>query len=422
MTAARLKEYLRPFYLKWFYLPLHPAVRPQAWLDCWRFPLQPLQAPVDVPAARPDLPDVLFLPMTDWHARIQRPHHLARELAALGFRVFYLNMHLGREFPQPAVLGGGPKVCRLAERIWEVHIGLPREPVYHHRLLTQGEIRAIVHAFDQVASAFAVRRLATICQFPIWTEAAVELRRTYGGPMVYDCHDLLEGFSRIAPEIISAEKQLYLQADIVVFSAKSLFEKALGRTPSLERKSRLIRNGVEVSHFRMATGGKRKLAGYVGSLDEWFDVEAVAHAAERLPGCDFVFLGRVEDRRVLRLERLPNVRFYGEIPYDRLPGYMAEFDIGLIPFLINPLTLATNPIKLYEYFSCGLPVVAARLPEVELYQDLVYIADSPTDFALQVEKAMSESNGELRAARRTVAEQESWTERASQLAKVLTGD
>ncbi len=418
MAEPRLKEYLRPFYLKWFYLPLHPAARPQAWSDCWRYPRVPLGAP-EIPGARDGLPDVLFLPMTDWHARIQRPHHLARELAAKGYRVFYLNMHLGREFPQPAVLDGGPRVCRLAERVWEIHIGLPREPVYHHRLLTGGETGKVVEGLNQVARAFGVRRMATVCQFPLWTEVGVEMGLTYGGPMIYDCHDLLEGFSRIAPEIISAEKQLYVQADVVVFSAKPLLEKVLGRVPSLESKARLIRNGVDVTHFRMSPRSKRKVAGYAGSLDEWFDVDAVAAAAERLPGCDFVFLGRVEDRRVLRLERYPNVRFHGEVPYDRLPAHMAEFDAGLIPFLINPLTLATNPIKLYEYFSCGLPVVTSRLPEVELYQDLVYIAGTPDEFAAQVEKAIAESDDELSVARRHVAEQESWTERASQLAKAL---
>lgn len=409
-----MKELLRPFYLKWFYFLLKPGAKPQAWRDCWRYP----QAP---PAAAPpgDLPDILFLPMTDWHARIQRPHHMARELAALGHRVFYLNFHLGREFPNPVAVSRRVRVCQLSERIWELHIGLLREPVYHHRLLTQREIRRLVHALDRILQSAGTRRLAIVNQFPLWNQVAVELRTRYGGPLIYDCHDLLSGFSRIAPEIISAEKQLYIQADTVVFSSKSLLDKALSEDPSLEKKARLIRNGVAVSHFRVIKGGRGKVAGYAGSLDEWFDVEAIRCAARRLPDVDFVFLGRIEDRRVFELERLPNVRLYGEIPYDRLPEYMAEFDAGLIPFLINPLTLATNPIKLYEYFSCGLPVVSARLPEVELYQDLAYIASSPEDFALQLERALAERDPRARQARRRVAEQESWTERASSLAKVI---
>lgn len=51
--------------------------------------------------------------MTDWHARMQRAQHLARALAGLGYRCFYLNPNLGREFPHPVWLSVSPRVCRL---------------------------------------------------------------------------------------------------------------------------------------------------------------------------------------------------------------------------------------------------------------------------------------------------------------------
>jgi hypothetical protein len=36
----------------------------------------------------------------------------------------------------------------------------------------------------------------------------------------------------------------------------------------------------------------------------------------------------------------------------------------MVPFVRNELTAAVNPIKLLEYLSAGLPVVATALPEV----------------------------------------------------------
>src|SRR5262249_14601622 len=157
----------------------------------------------------------------------------------------------------------------------------------------------------------------------------------------------------------------------------SLLEQKLAEMPWLSEKSHLVRNAVDVSHFQQIPGGRKKVVGYAGSLDEWFDAEAVRKAAEQHPDCQFVLLGRIEDKRILELESLPNVKFFGEIPYSRLPVYMAEFDVGLIPFLVTPLTLATNPIKLYEYFSCGIPVVSSRLPEVEQFGGLAYFAATP---------------------------------------------
>ena len=41
--------------------------------------------------------------------------------------------------------------------------------------------------------------------------------------------------------------------------------------------------------------------------------------------------------------------------------------MGIIPFVINELTRAVNPIKLREMMAAGCPVVSTALPEVEKY-------------------------------------------------------
>jgi glycosyltransferase involved in cell wall biosynthesis len=407
LTGA-IKQWIRPFYLKWLYFHLRPDAKPVQWTACWDFPEQPLPAAPE--EARP--PDFLFLPMVDWHARMQRPQHLALALAARGHRCFYLNPNLGRQFPQPAFISGKLRVCRLHERVWEVHAALAREPVFHHGLLTRSETQALVASIDRLAAAFSIRRPAVICQFPLWTGVASALRDRYSATLVYDCHDLLSGFSRIAPSIVAAERELLEAASLVLFSAASLQRQMLAAMPWLETKSLLVPNAVDVARFPLSPA-QQPVAGYAGALDEWFDVEAVRCAAECNPGCEFALIGRVEDRRVLALESLPNIRFHGEIPYDQVPAHLSRFRAGLIPFLRTPLTLATNPIKLYEYFSCGLPVVSAALPEVEAYGELVYLASSPKEFAAQLSRAMAETDESLRRRRRRVAEDESWQARAA---------
>ena len=157
------------------------------------------------------------------------------------------------------------------------------------------------------------------------------------------------------------------------------------------------------------------MVGYVGALDSWFDVEAVWQSALRNPQCRFVLAGRVEYQPINQLRTLPNVEFTGEIPYSQVPALLAQFRVALIPFSVNPLTLMTNPIKLYEYFSCGLPVVSAPLPEAQAMDDLVYIAATPADFASQVARALQEDDPSLRARRKEIATRESWTARAGEI-------
>jgi hypothetical protein len=142
-----LKDYVRPYYLKWLYYRIWPSRRASYLTDWWNNPNFPLPARIGDPVPRnPSRPELLFLPMTDWHARIQRSQHLAMTFGGLGTRCFYLNPHLGREFPRPYLPGAAVRMGPVAPQVLELHVHLPREPVYHHRLLTSAETARLVRA------------------------------------------------------------------------------------------------------------------------------------------------------------------------------------------------------------------------------------------------------------------------------------
>jgi hypothetical protein len=82
-----------------------------------------------------------------------------------------------------------------------------------------------------------------------------------------------------------------------------------------------------------------------------------------------------------------------------------------------PLTLATNPLKLYEYLCLGIPVVSTRLTEVEPFQGLVYLSEGGADFVRQLELALAQDSAELRARRRAAAESNTWRLRCEQLSQ-----
>ena len=102
----RLKEAVRPYYLRWLYFPLRPGQRPHSFSACWQYPFEKLRGQSRLPESLTDdkerssvpQPILLFYPMTDWHTRIQRTQHLVRAFAQQGFRCIYVNPHLGREF------------------------------------------------------------------------------------------------------------------------------------------------------------------------------------------------------------------------------------------------------------------------------------------------------------------------------------
>jgi glycosyltransferase involved in cell wall biosynthesis len=60
----------------------------------------------------------------------------------------------------------------------------------------------------------------------------------------------------------------------------------------------------------------------------------------------------------------PNVHFLGLKPQGSLPDYLARFDVGLLPFVVSPMTHAVSPLKVFEYLACGVPVAAPPLRAV----------------------------------------------------------
>jgi glycosyltransferase involved in cell wall biosynthesis len=190
----------------------------------------------------------------------------------------------------------------------------------------------------------------------------------------------------------------------------------------------IVRNAVDESLLRHGeayrktagfAGANSVTIGYVGALDFWFDVDAVEMAAGRHPEWKFLLIGRVEDKRILQLDNLPNVEFIGEVPHSELHKYMSTFRVALIPFERNELTIGTNPIKLYEYFSYGLPVVSTALPEMEEFGEVLYLYQDSAGFLEQLEAAVKEDNPGLRQDRIDIAHRESWNARVSQLSKAF---
>ena len=76
------------------------------------------------------------------------------------------------------------------------------------------------------------------------------------------------------------------------------------------------------------------------------------------------------------MESEPNIHILGPKPFSELPAYTQFFDVAIIPFIVNELTIAVNPIKLREMLAAGCPVVSTALPEVAFVAEGNDFADS----------------------------------------------
>ena len=93
------------------------------------------------------------------------------------------------------------------------------------------------------------------------------------------------------------------------------------------------------------------------------------------------------------IQRLSNVYYFGPVEYKKLKYYAVKMDILMIPFVINSITLATSPLKLFEYMALHKPIVTTAMDECRNYES-VLIAENHDEFLKCLEKATALRNDE----------------------------
>ena len=126
--------------------------------------------------------------------------------------------------------------------------------------------------------------------------------------------------------------------------------------------------------------------------------------------------GQVDEAR---LRRHPNVHFLGEKPRAELPGYLKGLAVALVPYKTNELTRNIFPLKLFEYLAAGLPVIVGGLPELRRFAGVIGLADTAEDYPRLVRQALAEDGQEERAARVTLAAENTWDHRVDEISRLV---
>jgi glycosyltransferase involved in cell wall biosynthesis len=189
---------------------------------------------------------------------------------------------------------------------------------------------------------------------------------------------------------------LIQQADAVTYTARSLEQKILPLKP---KRAFYVPAGIHFNDFQGMgnhiipeeyRGISKPIAVYVGALGSRFDDRLLAHAARALPDISFVMICSEKEARQ-RLPPLSNLHFLGTKPYESLPPYLWNADLGIIPLDVhrNPgLVHNTNPLKLYQYMACGLPVVSTQWETIQHLHSPALLSRNAEDFVRNIRLAL----------------------------------
>ncbi|UOE52440.1 glycosyltransferase [Mucilaginibacter sp. SMC90] len=230
--------------------------------------------------------------------------------------------------------------------------------------------------------------------FWYYTPMALEFSRGYRPEItVFDCMDELSAF-KFAPESIKTlEKELLQTADVVFTGGYSLFEAKKNQHNNIHA----FPSSIDKPHFlkarelKNAKANKPARLGFYGVIDERFDIELIRNIAELRPDWDIILVGPVVKIDPATLPVNKNIKYLGSRTYAKLPELIADWDIALIPFLLNESTRFISPTKTPEYLAAGLPVISTAIQDViNPYgkYGLVSIGNNAKDFVSLAEQEL----------------------------------
>ena len=210
--------------------------------------------------------------------------------------------------------------------------------------------------------------------------------------------------------------------DHIIYTAETLRTYLNG----YEEKIFHISNGVNLEHFQKANRDipedfkniPKPRVIYVGAIDEWFDVGLLYELASKRNNISFVIIG---DPAIdlSRISTLSNVFILGRKDYKDIPSFLYNSDIGIIPFkLDHPIVNSINPIKLYEYMACGLPVIATKWKELEMISSPAYLAKGTGSFLKGLDEYLKNYSREKST---EFSKSNSWESRYLEINKLIGG-
>ena len=246
--------------------------------------------------------------------------------------------------------------------------------------------------------------------------------------IVFDCMDELSAFAHAPAALKEFEAELLRRATIVFTGGQSLYQSKRNRHPNVHA----FPSSVDANHFAQA----RKLAtdppdqaaiarprlGFFGVIDERMDIGLIRGVAAAKPDWQIVMVGPVVKIDPSMLPHGDNIHYLGSKSYDELPGYIAGWDVALLPFARNASTRYISPTKTPEYMAAGKPVVSTSIRDVVHpygQRGLVRIADTVDDFVYACGAAMAEDAASRMRDADAFLRQTSWDGTWAQMRRLL---
>lgn len=325
----------------------------------------------------PQFRDAIIISGWNWET-FNVPERVALALAQLGAKVLYCENPVsrlrGRGRPLEEIESGvyrfGPEF--LGHRLNQIPIGLSK-------------LQAAMVA-NQVLETASKLNLKDPLFIYAWGDFMVSLCREFkheGFPLIHCCFDYPEP---------GQERHIAL-SDLTLTLSKTVFHQLkakYGEKIVLIPEVRWVSNPVQQTPARTVMADEfaaihRPRLGYTGPVTNRLNLPVLASLLTVRPDWQFVHFG---DTKCLPL---PNVHAMAWRPPQELAQVIANLDVGLMPYdCYSNKNFHCMPLKVFDYFHAGLPVVSTPIVNLWEFSDTIYFGDDAEELCCAVQSALDE--------------------------------
>ncbi len=325
-----------------------------------------------------------YLMHVDWNWIKQRPHFLYEELTRYySVDLFYIDKLYGNE-------AGGNWNSRdvFSESKVRTLKKLPMSGRFKGLRMIEGVMNRSIHQ--------------SLKQYDyIWITSPllldfISLSQLEDKIVIYDCMDDFLGFYSGEPRLDRLrhlEVRLVTRADRVITSSEYLKNKMINFYRAyLTLEPIVVNNGIspsimkkdEKASYLRSEGNKPDLLNlmYIGTIGKWMDFDLIVRVLDQVPESMFTLVGPVETK----VPSHPRIRCAGTVKHDQLPEVAQTADALVMPFVLNELVRAVDPVKMYEYIYFNKPILAIDYAEMQKFKAFVHLYSEERDLINLVKK------------------------------------
>lgn len=232
-----------------------------------------------------------------------------------------------------------------------------------------------------------------------------------GFPLIHICMDYPEPYQY---ELIELSDRTLVIPRSVFHKLKAKFGRKIEWVPQsihlpASQNGRPIAEPVDVASL------SRPRLGYLGPVYARLNLAVLREVLSAHPEWQFIYFGETNELKN------PNAHSAGWHNPGELRAYVSSLDVGVMPYdCFKEKNLHCSPLKLFDYFLSGIPVVATPILSLSEYSDLIYFGETAEEFSQAITRALAEpASSPKRKERIEVARSHSTGVLGQRLAEVL---